>query len=126
MEIWLTPGIEAARFKTLRFVESGSSAMRLASKLTPISALVVLISGASVITRTVSVVPATLRNQIEKRFDVKTSVVDNTVRIERPRGHEFIPTLVEAFPGEIDSVSVGKPTLDAVFVHFTGRRLEES
>ena len=69
--------------------------------------------------------PLQLCEQIEKRFGVKASVVEHTVRIERPRGHEFIPDLVEAFPGEIDSVSVGKPTLEDVFIHLTGRRFEE-
>lgn len=66
-----------------------------------------------------------LKAQVETRFGLKSAVVDNKLRIERPRGHEFIPTLVEAFPGEIDSVSVGKPTLEDVFVHLTGHRLEE-
>jgi ABC-2 type transport system ATP-binding protein len=68
--------------------------------------------------------PAKLRAQIEKRFGVKASVVDHTIRIERPRGHEFIPALVEAFPGEIDSISVGKPTLEDVFIHLTGHHFE--
>jgi len=48
------------------------------------------------------------------------------LHVEWPRGHEFVPALVEAFPGEIDTVSVGKPTLDDVFIHLTGRRFEES
>ena len=69
--------------------------------------------------------PVQLREQIEKRFGVKAGVVDHAVRIERPRGHEFIPDLVEAFPGEIDSVSVGKPTLEDVFIHLTGHKFEE-
>jgi hypothetical protein len=30
---------------------------------------------------------------------------------------------VEAFPGEVKSVTYGKPTLEDVFVHLTGRRL---
>jgi len=67
-----------------------------------------------------------LSEQIEKRFGVKATIVDDTVRIEWPRGHEFIPALVEAFPGEIDSVSVGKPTLEDVFIHLTGHRFEEN
>lgn len=70
--------------------------------------------------------PEQLRGKIEKRFSVKTSLVDHTLRIERPRGHEFIPDLVEAFPGEIDAVSVGKPTLEDVFIHLTGHRFEEA
>ena len=45
------------------------------------------------------------------------------LRIERPRGHAFIPELIEAFPGLIDSVSLGKPTLEDVFIHVTGRGL---
>jgi ABC-2 type transport system ATP-binding protein len=69
--------------------------------------------------------PVQLRDQIEKRFGVKAGVVERTVRIERQRGHEFVPELVEAFPGEIDSVSVGKPTLEDVFIHLTGHRFEE-
>jgi len=70
--------------------------------------------------------PAELRKQIEKHFGVKVSVVDHMLRIERLRGHEFVPDLVEAFPGEIDSVSVGKPTLEDVFIHLTGHRFEEA
>lgn len=68
--------------------------------------------------------PDHLREKISGKFNVPAKVVGKTVRIERPRGHEFIPVLVEAFPGEIESVSVGKPTLEDVFVHLTGRRLE--
>ena len=52
-------------------------------------------------------------------------VVQVTTR-ERDRAHEFIAELVESFPGEIDAVTFGKPTLEDVFVHFTGRRMEEA
>ena len=44
------------------------------------------------------------------------------LRIELPRGHEFVRDVVEAFPGEIRSVTFGKPTLEDVFVHLTGER----
>jgi ABC-2 type transport system ATP-binding protein len=50
-------------------------------------------------------------------------VVDATVRIRRPRGHEFVPALFEAFPGRIEALSVGKPTLEDVFIERTGHRL---
>jgi ABC-2 type transport system ATP-binding protein len=69
-------------------------------------------------------VPESLRAQVQARFGVAARVVDGQVRIERARGHEFVPQLVEAFPGEIESVSVGKPTLEDVFIHLTGRRFE--
>ena len=67
-----------------------------------------------------------LRGQIESRFAVKTSVVDRVIRIERSRGHEFVPALVEAFPGEIEAVSVGKPTLEDAFIHLTGHQFEDA
>jgi len=64
-----------------------------------------------------------LADQAKAQFGVDAAAVDGAVRIERQRGHEFVPQLVEAFPGEIESVTVGKPTLDDVFLHLTGRRL---
>ena len=51
--------------------------------------------------------------------------MDRVIRIERARGHEFVPALVEAFPGEIEAVSVGKPTLEDAFIHLTGHRFED-
>ena len=54
---------------------------------------------------------------------VPVSVVGDRVRLERPRGHEFVPAVIEAFPGEIDGISVSRPTLDDVFVHHTGHLL---
>ena len=46
----------------------------------------------------------------------------NTVRIEKDRGHEFVPQLVQSFPQEIRSIMLGKPTLEDVFVHRTGHK----
>jgi len=66
-----------------------------------------------------------LRTQIENRFSIKAGIVDRTIRIERTRGHEFVPALVEAFPGEIEAISVGKPTLEDVFIKLTGHRFDE-
>lgn len=66
----------------------------------------------------------TLAGGIQARFGVATSLIDGRIRIERPRAHEFVPTLVEAFPGAIATISVGRPTLDDVFTHHAGRRLD--
>jgi ABC-2 type transport system ATP-binding protein len=76
---------------------------------------------------------STMRGVLKEKFgidaggdaagDVGDAGEATTVRFERPRGHEFIPPLLEALPGGIvESVSVGKPTLEDVFVHVTGRR----
>jgi len=64
--------------------------------------------------------PAALAGAVRERFGVDAEQIDSTVRIERERGHEFIPQLVEAFVGRIRSVSLGKPTLEDVFIHVTG------
>ncbi len=68
---------------------------------------------------------AALSDRIAQRFGVRVDIVDERLRIERPRAHEFIPELVEAFPGEIDAVTFGKPTLEDVFVHHTGKKLTD-
>jgi ABC-2 type transport system ATP-binding protein len=69
--------------------------------------------------------PVPLAERIARRFDVHVEMVDDRLRLERERAHEFITDLVEAFPGEIDAITFGKPTLEDVFVHHTGRRLSE-
>lgn len=63
--------------------------------------------------------------QAREALGVAASVVDSTVYIERDRGHEFVPTLIQAFPGQIESVTVGQPTLDDVFLKLTGHRLSQ-
>ena len=78
--------------------------------------------GADVITITTDD-PADLAARVGARFGVKADVFDEQIRIERDRAHEFVPDLVEAFPGEIEAVTFGKPTLEDVFMHHTGRRL---
>jgi len=68
--------------------------------------------------------PAALGQKIEARFGVRTSVVDQVLRIEIQNGHRFITEVVEAFPGAIDSVRLQKPSLEDVFVHETGALIE--
>jgi len=63
-----------------------------------------------------------LADQIRQSFHVDTTVLGNQVRIEREGGHHFVPDLVEAFPGEIQAISVSKPALEDVFIHRTGHK----
>lgn len=63
-----------------------------------------------------------LATMVTERFAAAATVVDGRVRIERPDGPSFVPRLAEAFPGRIRSITVGKPTLEDVFVHRTGRQ----
>ncbi len=66
-----------------------------------------------------------LARGIRERFGVSPSVVGGTVRLEHDGAHELIPLLVKAFPEQIRSVSLSRPTLEEVFIHYTGRRFEE-
>ena len=68
--------------------------------------------------------PADLASRIAARFQAAASVVDDEVRVEHDHAHTFAAELVDAYPGEIRSVHFGRPTLEDVFVHFTGRRFE--
>jgi ABC-2 type transport system ATP-binding protein len=65
---------------------------------------------------------ALLAEHIRTRFPVETAVLGNQVRIERESGHRFVTDVVEAFPGEIQAVSVSKPALEDVFIHRTGHK----
>jgi ABC-2 type transport system ATP-binding protein len=67
---------------------------------------------------------AGLAPRIGERFHVTAAVVDDEVRVEHERAHTFAAAVVDAFPGEIRAVQFGRPTLEDVFVHFTGRRFE--
>jgi ABC-2 type transport system ATP-binding protein len=68
--------------------------------------------------------PRELARGIRERFGDEAEVLIDTVRLRRARGHEFVPQLFEAFPGQIDAVSVGKPTLEDVFIQRTGHGLD--
>ena len=63
-----------------------------------------------------------LRERLRLRLGLEAAVVDGAVRLEAPRAHEIVSRLVDAFPDEIRSITYGKPTLEDVFVHLTGRR----
>jgi ABC-2 type transport system ATP-binding protein len=66
--------------------------------------------------------PQSLAQRMRARFNSDVQVLDSRVRLERENGHRFVAEIVEAFPGEIQAVSVSKPTLEDVFIHRTGHR----
>ena len=66
--------------------------------------------------------PQSLADRIRSKFQLDATVMDHQVRLEIENGHRFVPDVVEAFPGEIQSLSVSKPTLEDVFIRRTGHR----
>jgi ABC-2 type transport system ATP-binding protein len=72
--------------------------------------------------------PAAVQKTLREKLSVEKADAspNGVVRFERPRGHEFVPALFEAMPaGLVDSVSVGRPTLEDVFIDVTGHRLSD-
>ena len=63
-----------------------------------------------------------LAERIRARFNLQAQVLGGQVRLERENGHRFITDVVEAFPGEIEAISVSKPSLEDVFIHRTGHK----
>ncbi len=63
-----------------------------------------------------------LADRIRIRFNIEAHVIQNQVRMERRNGHRFITDVVEAFPGEVDAISISKPSLEDVFIRRTGHR----
>ena len=81
------------------------------------------IGGDVVLFETQSVEAAqTLALRLSQRFDVEAAVLGNSVRLEHNQGHRFVASVVEAFPGVIEAVSVPKPSLEDVFIRRTGHR----
>jgi len=66
--------------------------------------------------------PESVAERIRRRFNVDAQVLQGQVRLEQENGHRFITDIVESFPGEIEAISVSKPTLEDVFIHRTGHR----
>lgn len=92
---------------------------KLAALDTP-AALQASVGGDSITIRTED--PQQLCSGIRERFDCEAMVVDGSVRLEQPDGHQWISRLVEAFPDAIETITLGKPTLEDVFIDRTGHR----
>jgi len=69
--------------------------------------------------------PETLMLQINQKLKVKTLLVGGSIQIEEKKAHNLVAPLLEAFPDEILSLTLGLPTLEDVFMRKTGRRLLE-
>jgi ABC-2 type transport system ATP-binding protein len=66
--------------------------------------------------------PEQLRLKVRDKLGHEPVLVDGSLRVAETGGHEFAREVAEAFPGEVTSVTFGKPTLEDVFIHLTGHR----
>jgi len=70
--------------------------------------------------------PEALAGRLKAEWNVDARVLEGQVRVEHADGHRFAAQVAEKFPGEVEALAVGKPTLEDVFVHLTGHRFWEA
>ncbi|MEQ8835539.1 MAG: ATP-binding cassette domain-containing protein, partial [Lacipirellulaceae bacterium] len=63
-----------------------------------------------------------LADEIAQQFQCETKVIEDQLRLEQSDGPVWIAKLMEAFPERIQSITLGKPTLEDVFIDRTGHR----
>jgi ABC-2 type transport system ATP-binding protein len=66
--------------------------------------------------------PDRLAQRISEQFGIASRRIGDSIRIERAQGHELLREIVDAFPDDITTASLGKPTLEDVFIQRTGHR----
>ena len=66
--------------------------------------------------------PDELATGIRAALHLEARVVEGAVRLEVQDGHTWISRIIEAFPGQVAAIRLGKPTLEDFFVARTGRR----
>jgi ABC-2 type transport system ATP-binding protein len=69
--------------------------------------------------------PRQLAETIRAKLGLNATVLGNTVRLEHDQAHELVGRLYQLFPGEIDAVTVRRPSLEDVFIRRTGHRFWE-
>ena len=63
---------------------------------------------------------------LRERFDLNASVHDGAVTFSVPSGEQFVPRLFAELKVPISSVSVARPTLDDVFMSYTGKTIRDA
>jgi ABC-2 type transport system ATP-binding protein len=107
---------EAAKADRLAIFDQGA----LVALDTP-GALQQTVGGETIFLRGPHIEP--LAEEIALRFALTARAVAGEVRVEVPSdGHLWIPRLVEAYPGRVHDLALGRPTLEDVFIARTGHR----
>jgi ABC-2 type transport system ATP-binding protein len=63
---------------------------------------------------------------LSERFDIEARVAEGAVIFGVPRGEEFVPRLFAGLGVPIKAVSVSRPTLDDVFMSYTGSTIRDA
>jgi ABC-2 type transport system ATP-binding protein len=68
--------------------------------------------------------PERLQRDIAARFGLQAAAIDGTLRFEQAAGPDLVHKLAEAFPNDIESMTLARPTLEDVFIHCTGHAFD--
>jgi ABC-2 type transport system ATP-binding protein len=63
---------------------------------------------------------------LREHFDVEARIAEGAVMFSIPGGEEFVPRLFAELGVPIRSVSVARPTLDDVFMSYTGTTIRDA
>ncbi|MCW2647199.1 MAG: type transport system ATP-binding protein [Pseudonocardiales bacterium] len=63
---------------------------------------------------------------LEEHFGLRAAMVEGTVTFRVAQGEQFVPKLFDEFPMAIRSVSVARPSLDDVFLSYTGTTIRDA
>jgi ABC-2 type transport system ATP-binding protein len=63
---------------------------------------------------------------LARQFDIEARVVEGAVGFGVPSGEEFVPRLFAEFSLPIRSVAISRPTLDDVFMSYTGSTIRDA
>ena len=63
---------------------------------------------------------------LSERFGIEAAMHDGAVTFSVPAGEEFVPRLFAEFSIPISSVSVSRPSLDDVFMSYTGSTIRDA
>lgn len=67
--------------------------------------------------------PEELAERLKSELGLAAREVDGQLRLEQDHGHEWIARIMERFSEQVESITLGKPTLEDVFICKTGHRM---
>ena len=70
--------------------------------------------------------PDVLKKRLQAELQVEAQRAGETLRIHQPNGQELFRQIMDHFSGDVRSISLGKPTLEDVFLKETGSRFVET
>lgn len=68
--------------------------------------------------------PDELAQRIQSEYSLPAVVVNGAIHLETTHGAEQVPRLARALGDRIRSLTLGRPTLEDVFIHVTGKALD--